>query len=268
MLQDILFFLSKLVGPFSDPRTALYAALVIGVIGLWTPWGRAARRLLAAVLVVGFVLGSAPLGTIAVNWIENLIPPPEPMPAQIDGIVVLGGDVNSRMLRLRPATPGADATRQIAFADLARRYPDAKLVFSGGSGQVLDRADTDADGARKLLPMLGLDPTRVLFEDRSRNTHENAAYAMELAKPKPGETWLLVTSAFHMPRSLAAFRKAGWQVVPYPVGYFTEPDPVAGWFPALTFDGRMFYLAVAARELAGFIYYYVTGRSDSVVPRP
>jgi uncharacterized SAM-binding protein YcdF (DUF218 family) len=268
MLQDILFFLSKLVGPFSDPRTALYAGLVIGVIGLWTPWGRAARRLLAAVLVLGFVLGSAPLGVIAVNWIENLVPPPERMPANVDGIVVLGGDVNSRMLRLRPATPGADATRQIAFADLARRYPDAKLVFSGGSGQVLDRADTDADGARLLLPMLGLDPARVLFEDRSRNTHENATLAMELAKPKPGETWLLVTSAFHMPRSLASFRKAGWQVVPYPVGYFTEPDPVAGWFPALTFDGRMYYLAVATREIAGYVYYYVTGRTDSLIPRP
>ena len=268
MLQDLLFYVSKLLGPFSDPRTALYAALVAGVLALWTPWKRAARFLLTATLLVGFVAGSAPLGTIAVNWIESIVPPPERLPDRVDGVVMLGGDVNSRMMRLRPASPGSDASRQIAFADLARRYPDAKLVFSGGSGQVLDREDTDADGARLLLPMLGLDPARVLFEDRSRNTHENAIYSRELAGARPGETWLLVTSAFHMPRSLASFRKAGWDVIPYPVGYLTLPQPADGWFPALTFDGRMYYLAVAMREIAGFAYYYATGRTDSFVPKP
>jgi len=268
MLQDLLFYISKFLGPFSDPRTALYAALVAGVLALWTPWNRAARLVLTATLLIGFVLGSAPLGAIAVNWIEGIVPPPARLPERVDGIVVLGGDVNSRMMRLRPATPGSNPSRQIAFADLARRYPDARLVYSGGSGQVLDRSDTDADGARLLLPMLGLDPARVLFEDRSRNTHENAVYAREFAAPKPGETWLLVTSAFHMPRSLASFRKAGWDVIPYPVGYLTSPEPADGWFPALTFDGRMNQLAIAMREIAGFAYYYATGRTDSFVPTP
>jgi uncharacterized SAM-binding protein YcdF (DUF218 family) len=268
MLQDLLFYISKFLGPFSDPRTALYAALVAGVLALWTPWKRAARLVLTATLVIGFVLGSAPLGAIAINWIEGIVPPPARLPERVDGIVVLGGDVNSRMMRLRPATPGSNPSRQIAFADLARRYPDARLVYSGGSGQVLDRSDTDADGARLLLPMLGLDPARVLFEDRSRNTHENAVYALELAAPRPGETWLLVTSAFHMPRSLASFRKAGWDVIPYPVGYLTAPEPADGWFPALTFDGRMSHLAIAMREIAGFAYYYATGRTDSFVPTP
>lgn len=267
MLQDLLFGASKILGPFLDPRTSLFAALVLAVALLWTKWTRAGRLLATLVLILGFVLGSAPLGQLALNWIENRIPPPADLPPRVDGIVVLGGDVNPRMMRLRPATPGQDASRQIAFADLARRHPDARLVYSGGSGQLLDREDTDADGARRLLPMLGLDPSRVLFEDRSRNTWENAVYAHELAAPKDGEVWLLVTSAFHMPRALGSFRKAGWRgLVPYPVGYITPPDVTANWSPALTFDGRMWALNAAIREFAGLIYYRLAGRTDSWVP--
>jgi uncharacterized SAM-binding protein YcdF (DUF218 family) len=267
MFQDLLFGASKILGPFLDPRTSLFAALVLAVALLWTPWRRAGRALATLVLILGFVLGSAPVGQFALNWIENRIPPPAELPARVDGIVVLGGDVNPRMMRLRPATPGQDASRQIAFADLARRYPEAKLVYSGGSGQLIDREDTDSDGARHLLPMLGLDPARVIFEDRSRNTWENAVYAREVAAPKDGEIWLLVTSAFHMPRAVGGFRQAGWcGVVPYPVGYWTPPDPAADWSPALSFDGRMRELALALREIAGLIYYRLAGRTDSLVP--
>jgi uncharacterized SAM-binding protein YcdF (DUF218 family) len=267
MLQDLLFGASKILGPFLDPRTSLFVALILAVILLWTPWKRAGRWLATLVLATGFLLGSAPFGQMALNWIENRIPAPEALPERIDGIVVLGGDVDPRMMRLRNATMGADAQRQIAFADLARRYPDAKLIYSGGSGQLLDRDDTDADAARALLPMLGLDPSRVIFEDRSRNTWENALEARVAAQPKEGEVWLLVTSAFHMPRALGCFRQAGWRgLVPYPVGYFTPPDVTANWSPATTFDGRMWSLNAAIREFAGLVYYRLAGRTDAWVP--
>lgn len=267
MLQDALFGASKILGPLLDPRTSLFFALILAVVLLWTPWKRAGRLLASAVLVASIVLGSAPLGVLLLNWIEERVPPPVALPARVDGIVVLGGDVDPRMMRLRPATPGGDAQRQIAFAELARRYPEAKLVYSGGSGRLIDREDTDADGARRLLPMLGLDPARVIFEDRSRNTWENALFAREAARPQDGEVWLLVTSAFHMPRAVGCFRKAGWRgFIPYPVGYRTPPDPIAVWSPSITFDGGMWILAGAMRELAGLIYYRLTDRTDSWVP--
>ncbi|MBI1244283.1 MAG: YdcF family protein [Alphaproteobacteria bacterium] len=268
MFQDALFFLSKLIGPLSDPRTTLFATLAAGILMLWTPWRRIGRALASLTIVSAIALSAAPIGPLAVGWIENRIPPPEQLPQQVDGIVVLGGDVNSRMLRLRPVSPGHDSTRLIAFADLSRHYPNAKLVFSGGSGQVLDRTDTDSDGARRLLPILGVDTTRVIFEDKSRNTFENARFSLDIAQPKPEETWLLVTSAFHMPRSLSTFRQAGWKIVPYPVGYMTAPDAAFEWQFPTSFDGRLFYLAVAARELVGYAYYFVTGRSASLLPGP
>jgi uncharacterized SAM-binding protein YcdF (DUF218 family) len=269
MFQDLLFAASKLLGPLLDPRVGLYLVLAAGIALLWTPWRRAGRVLATLAFVVSLALGSSPLGSLALNALENRFPAPDTLPAKIDGIVVLGGDIDPRMMRLRNATPGADAQRQIAFADLARRYPDAKLVYSGGSGRLIERDDTDSDGAKKLLPMLGLDPTRVMFEDRSRNTWENAAFARELGQPKDGETWLLVTSAFHMPRSVGCFRMAGWKnLIPYPVGYWTPPSVTGDWWPALTFDGGLRPLFIASREFAGLLYYRLTGRVDAWFPAP
>jgi len=268
MLQDLLFAVSKLLGPLLDPRTALYVAFVAGTLGLWTPWRRAARLVLTAAFATGLVLGAAPFGPDLVRGLEERIPPPAEPPARVDGIVVLGGDADNAALLSRPVSPGYSPVRQIAFADLARSWPEAKLVYSGGSGSLDAAAPTDSDGARVLLATLGLDPARVLFEDRSRNTHENAVLARELARPQPGENWLLVTSALHMPRALGSFRKAGWAVVPYPVGYTTLPAFDYGWRLSDTFDGRIGWLANAAREYAGLVYYYLLGRTDALFPAP
>lgn len=269
MSQDVLFAASKVLGPLLDPRVALYWVLLAGIALLWTPWKRAGRVLATLAFIVSLALGSSPLGSLALNALENRIPAPAALPGKIDGIVVLGGDVDPRMMRLRNATPGADAQRQIAFADLARRYPDAKLVYSGGSGRLIDRDDTDSDAARRLLPMLGLDPARVIFEDRSRNTWENATLSREVGQPSPGETWLLVTSAFHMPRAVGCFRSAGWTgFIPYPVGYKTPPNVDMDWWPAFTFDTGLRPLFIASREFAGLIYYRLTGRVDAWFPAP
>lgn len=266
MLENLLFVFSKLAGPLTDPRTVLFVALTVGVALLWTSKQGSGRIVVTSAVVAAIGMSSAPIGPMAVRWIEDRIPAPEELPDHIDGIVVLGGDINTRMMRLRPVSPGADATRLIAFADLARRFPGAKLVFTGGSGRLLDRIDTDAEGARRLLPLLGINPSRVLFEDRSRNTYENAVFARELARPAADEKWLLVTSAFHMARSLSTFRSAGWQIAPYPVGYLTLPDAEDAWTVPTTFDGRLRMLAVAIHEFAGYAYYFVTGRLETLLP--
>ena len=70
-----------------------------------------------------------------------------------------------------------------------------------------------------MLERLGLAAGRVIYEERSRNTSENAEFSLAIARPQPGETWLLITSAFHMSRAVGSFRRAGWNVVPYPVDF-------------------------------------------------
>ena len=154
--------------------------------------------------------------------LEDRFPRPDPPPARVDGIVVLGGAVEQDLTEARgiPALNGA-AERMTEPVALMRRYPDARLVFTGGQGALLHGGLTEADVARQLWTGMGVPPERMVFETASRNTHENAVLARALAKPRPGETWLLITSASHMPRSVGVFRQAGWTVVPWPVNYRT-----------------------------------------------
>ena len=123
---------------------------------------------------------------------------------------MLGGAVDQNLTEARgiPALNGA-AERMTEFVVLARRYPEAKLVFTGGQGSLVHGGTTEADVARRLFDALGVPEARVTYEDEARNTWENALLTRRLVEPKPGETWLLVTSASHMPRSVGAFRQAG-----------------------------------------------------------
>ncbi len=269
MLQDLLFVVSKLLGPLLNPQVGLYYAIVVAVVLLFTPWARAGRRLALATLLAAGILGSSPLGDWALHTLEERFPPPPALPERVDGIVVLGGDADNAMLRVRPYSPGQIPPRQLAFADLARRWPDAKLVYSGGSGKLGVPEETDAGGAKVLLPMLGLDPARVLFEDRSRNTHENAVLSYALAMPKDGETWLLVTSARHMPRAMGSFRQAGWRMMTaFPTGYATPPAMEYAWSWPSTFSNDIGWLSMAISEFAGLAYYYLLGRTDALFPAP
>jgi len=265
--QTLLFWLSKLVGMVIDLRQPIYIGLVVGIALLWTRWRGLGRTLLTSILALQIATGTVPIGASLNIWLEERIPAPGALPAHIDGIVVLGGDASNTLLQARPLSPGGAPMRQVAAADLARRYPQMRIVYSGGSGNPLDPTTTDAAGARILLPALGLDPARVEFEEQSRNTFENARNSFELAKPKPDETWLLVTSAFHMPRALGCFRKAGWNVIPYPVGYRTLPQDAEDWSLPGSFDASLVGLANALSELVGLTSYYWLGRTDAWLPK-
>src|SRR5207248_10072596 len=72
----------------------------------------------------------------------------------------------------------------------------------------------------------GVAENRIVLEERSRSTHENAVFAKELIRPSTAETWILVTSAFHMPRAVASFRAVDWPVIPYPVDFKVDPNTV------------------------------------------
>ncbi len=265
--QTLLFWLSKIVGLAIDLRQPLYVGLVVGIALLWTRWRGTGRALLTGILAIQIALGTVPIGESINIWLEERIPAPAALPERIDGIVVLGGDASNVLLQARPLSPGGAPMRQVAAADLARRYPQARIVYSGGSGNPLDPTTTDAAGARILLPALGLDPARVEFESQPRNTFENARNSFELAKPKPGENWVLVTSAFHMPRALGCFRKAGWRVIPYPVGYRTMPGDEADWSLPRSFDGAFLVMASALSELVGLTAYYWLDRTDAWLPK-
>ena len=241
--------------------------LGLGVWLLWTRWRRAGRWLVSLAVLAGLAMATLPLGTRLYLPLENRFPVAGDLPGRIDGIIALGGVVDQfvTMARGQVALSGT-AERLTEFAALARRYPDAKLVFTGGSGDLVRQGVKEADVLRPFFGDLGLDADRILFENQARNTYENAVVTFGLVKPKPGERWILVTSAMHMPRSVGAFRKAGWNPIPYPVDFTTE------WPFRFALGLRMTQgiesFSLALHEWMGLVIYRTLGRSGELYPGP
>ena len=221
---------------------------------------------MVSLAALGFLLIVAlPVSNLVTAPLENRFPRPANWPTHVDGIIVLGGAVDPVTTAVRGVpTLNSDAERMTEFVRLAKRYPNAKLVFSGGSGQ-LDWRRTDfseADAARLFFAQQGLDPARILFESRSRNTYQNVEFSKVLAKPEPGQAWILVSSAQDLPRSMGIFRKLGWPVVPDPVAY--KSDQPHSYY----LGDNLHQLRRSTHEWLGLLVYYLTGRTDALFPAP
>jgi len=159
---------------------------------------------------------------------------------------------------------GGGAERNLMFLKLAKQFPKARLVFTGGSGLLLSQQDKAEDVARRLFQEQGLDMSRVLFEREARNTYENAVFSKKLVEPASDEKWVLITTAWHMPRSVGLFCKIGWPVIPYPVDHSTHPRPSLSI--RFDFSGHLSGLRGGIREWVGLIAYYVTGKTTKLIP--
>ncbi|MGD0634581.1 MAG: YdcF family protein [Beijerinckiaceae bacterium] len=159
------------------------------------------------------------------------------------------------------------AGRLTAAVALALRYPQARLIFTGGPSDIWSLGRDEAEDVRSLWLSLGVPDSRMTFENRSRNTFENAIYTRDLAAPKPGEVWLLVTSAAHMPRSAGIFRRAGFAVTPYPVDYQTFGDG-RDWQFSLNGLRSLDRLEIALHEWFGLAGYWLTDKTDALFPGP
>ena len=265
-MQDALFVLSKLLWLLLRPGTLALLAILIGVVALarGRRWGRWPAGLGLGLLLALLVL---PVQALLEAPLENRFPRPYPVPDKVAGIVILGGAVETKLTEARgsPALNGA-AERMTEAVALARRFPQARIVFTGGTGSLLPGAVSEAEVARRLWTALGLDPARVTYESASRNTHENAVNTYQLVKPAPGETWLLVTSASHMPRAMGVFRRAGWNVTAWPVNYRTGPGATEWLDPSL--GARLQSLEWNLREWLGLLAYRLLGRTDALFPAP
>lgn len=258
-----MFLIGKLLTMMMMP-TALLVELLL--LGLLFRRHRTGRMLVGGVAVLLALCLVCPVDQWAIRPLEDRFPQVRTLPPHVDGIIVLGGSIDDLLSedRQTPVT-GQAGDRLTAFGTLARHYPDAKLVFTGGSGDVTQGVTNEAKWAKILLAGIGLPPERVVWENRSRTTRENATDSFTLVHPKPDETWLLVTSASHMPRSMGVFRRIGWNVTPYPVGYLSREHLRAY---SLSLGSRMAVLDWAAHEWIGLAAYRMRGWTDTFFPAP
>lgn len=264
----MFFVISKLVGFATTPSTAIFMLGLLGVLFLTFRRRRAGIALCVTSILLTFAFGMTPLANIPQAILEDRFPQPV-LSEPPTGVIMLGGPVDVDLSPARNTIAINNAAERVTdTAVLAVRYPQARIFLSGGSGHFGDPgANTESALTKKLLVQLGIPAERIEMEEKSRTTAENARYSLEALKPKPGERWLLVTSASHMPRSVGAFRAAGFDVIPYPVDYRTFGLARLSDFPDSVAEG--FELVdVATHEWIGLVGYWLTGKSTALFPAP
>ena len=205
------------------------------------------------------------IGAVAIAPLEGRFQRPAQLPGHVDAIVLLGGATDARISTARRVTETNDAgDRLIETIRLAQLYPRARIVLTGGVAAILAGAESEAVTMQRLLLAFGVARERLVLEGEARNTDENAGNTAELLGPEPG-TVLLVTSAFHMPRSIGLFRKAGITAIAWPTDYRSSgierfgidiAEPVANLQTA----------TAAMKEWIGLVVYRWTGRTDDLLP--
>jgi uncharacterized SAM-binding protein YcdF (DUF218 family) len=269
----MFFYIAKVLWFLLQPSTLIALLIGYGAILIWTGWARWGRRFVTFGAILLLVAGLSPLGNALILPLENRFPradldrPPPPA-----GFIVLGG-AEDRLVGAARNAPALNesAERVVEAAMLANRFPDAKIAFSGGEAGVLYTAGSEAEGAAALFIALGIARDRLILESAARDTYENAVLLKkELAQRGDlgaGKRWRLITSAYHMPRAMGAFRQAGFDVEAWPVDYRTRGRAdLTRPFDKVSEGLRR--VDVAAREWAGLLAYWLTGRTDTLFPAP
>lgn len=260
-METLFFIASKTLGMAARVETWALLLMALALFGLWRGRTRLAGWSLAILFTGTLALTLLPLGDLLLKPLESQYPARPDLP-QVDGIIVLGGAETTGAYRLWGGPQLNEAgERLIEGAMLAQRFPQAKLIFTGGSATVGREEDTTDPSTmvRDTWIALGIDPARITLEQNSRNTAENARLTHDLVAPKPGETWVLITSAFHMPRAYQTFTRNGWdQITPWPVDF--RSGDLAGLRGIWRLDRNLLGVNLALKEYLGTLVYRITGK--------
>ena len=204
----MFFYLSKIIWFVVQPSSLLLIAPIVGLWALYRNRVTLARRSMVAALLVA-LLGLSPLANLLALPLEQRFPRADLDAVPVTGFVVLGGGEDAPIAMKRHAHALNEAGERISEAvALSRKYPGARVVFTGGSGFLFPGGATEGEAVRQMLLSMGVAPERLTIEELSRTTYENAIFTRDLVHPKSGERWILVTSAWHMPRAMGLFRTA------------------------------------------------------------
>ena len=264
----MFFYLSKIFWAVAQPLNFAILLLFLALLLMLFRMKRLAATATALAALVLIVPAWTSIGPLMLNPLEERFQRPAQLPDRIDGIVVLGGGFEGAINMVRGGYEIASAgDRFVETAVLALRHPEARIVVSGGTGALIFEGEGDADTAARFFAAFGIAHDRLILENRSRNTAENAAFSKELVDPRPGQNWLLVTSAFHMPRAVGLFRKTDFPVIPWPADYRTSGKEGIGFFRDNPAD-LLQTTTLAMREWIGLFGYWMSGRIDTLLPGP
>lgn len=263
----MFFYLSKSLMWFASLGNIVSLLFLVGVALLFLNKIRWAKIFCGLSFLLLFLFGSLSLGSYIQNQLENRFPVPEKLPNEIEGIIVLGGVLDATITDSRKKLSlNGNIERVTSLIPLTKKYPDTTVIFTGGSG-LLKRPDLkEAVKMKPLLQAVIQKSNKLVIENKARNTYENAVFTKKRIMGKGQGPWILVTSAFHMPRSVGVYRQQGINIIPYPVDFKTRQNvnfnlsfsPISG---ITGFDSSL-------HEWLGLFAYYLTGKTSQIFPAP
>jgi len=264
----MFFLVSKIFWLLAQPLSMVFL-LILGAAGALF-WGK--KRLALAALVAGLLIHGAVsftnLGYLVMQPLEDRFAVPVSPPQRVDAIIMLGGATLERPSSARQIAELNDAgDRLTTTLWLAQKYPSAKIFLSGGGGALTEDGEAEARTAERFFLAFGVDQDRLVLEGESRNTDENVANTKDLLGESGVGTVVLVTSAFHMPRSVGIFAKAGISVIPWPTDYRT-PGPQSFGFDIANPVQNVNVSTAAIKEWVGLLIYHWTGKTSDLFPGP
>ena len=264
-MGSVFFFTSKIVWALITPGSLLVILGMFAWLSLVAGWQKISRLFLSLTALFLLLVGTLPLGEWLISPLENRFAANAALPMNPAGVIVLGGAVNPALSDTWGQTEiGGAAERLTAFIYLANLYPDTQLVFTGGSGSLTEQAYKEADYTRFLFEQLDMGDREIIYESESRNTAENALHSMKLLNPQAAEEWILITSAFHMPRAVGVFCQAGWPVTPYPVDHYSDKGELLR--VDYRFSDNLRTLETAIHEWVSLLAYRITRQTDRLLP--
>jgi uncharacterized SAM-binding protein YcdF (DUF218 family) len=263
-METLFFVASKLFWLVARPESWIVLLLVLGIWSLRRDRVGAAGKIFVSALFLVLLIGLLPVGQLLMRPLEMRFPATPDILAPT-GIIILGGAEDARMSAATGLPElNAAAERLVLGLALAKSFPGAQLIFTGGSASLVDQRISGADGARTLFARFEVADGRIMLEPEARNTAENATRTYELVEDATRGPWVLVTSAFHMPRSVGSFCAAGWRdMIPYPVDYRAADIGGLSW----SFAENLDLLNMAIKEWIGLVVYSLTGRTQALLPK-
>jgi uncharacterized SAM-binding protein YcdF (DUF218 family) len=261
-----MFLLSKLFWVFAQPLSIAFLLAALATFLVFVGWRRLGGLAAFLTALVLFLTLFTTTGTVALQVLEDRFPKPTQDPPAVSCMIVLGGVLENEVTTVRGDIElNQAADRFVEALRLARNHPQARILISGGDGSISGAYEGEAQASERFFSAFGIPADRLVTENASRTTYENTVNTAGLLKAQGLANCLLITSAFHMPRSMGLFRAAGITVTPWPVDYRTSGIVR----PSLDFTQPALnaqLATTAAREWMSLTAYYLTGRIGRIFP--
>ena len=262
-----MFLISKLVWIFAQPLSLAFFLVFLALMAGLLRWRILSNLGAAASALILFVTLYTTAGNLMMQGLEQRFAKPAGDPESLQCMIVLGGAFENEVNTVRHGIEfNGGADRFVEALRLAQKFPDSSILVSGGDGSISGVYEGDAAASERFFPLFGVGRDRLIEETQSRTTFENAVNTKEFLASQGLSKCLLITSGFHMPRSVGIFRKLGIDIVPWPTDYRTDGQVRPGLdFTQPNLNAQN--MATAIREWYGLIGYYLAGRTSELYPR-